>query len=241
LPSTTETPDAELDVIDGGFGTVPALGLEHLGYRFGAHRKWKLKDTPVTCRDGVLLASPRYFEIFAGFPLRKNDVAHPDPQRRFVRLRLPRRKRGKTFQPMDSFGSPLGYGSRILPQFQSERGDAVKGLLQASDPIPQRAEIFIVKRQSTNVFIKLDGMPQANFRLFHAARDARVAGKVESDQGDFGMYRLRPQQNGFGLLDALYPSDRIGEIDPPGLVFRLNLHKVAGNRPGLCQSVFKEA
>jgi hypothetical protein len=75
-------------------------------------------------------------------------------------------------------------------------------------------------------------MPQANFRLFHAARDARVAGKAESDHGNFGMYRLRPQQNGFRLPYTLYPSDRIGESDLPGVVFRLNLHKVAGNRCG---------
>jgi hypothetical protein len=29
----TKTPDAELDVIDGGFGTIPALGLQ--GFRYG--------------------------------------------------------------------------------------------------------------------------------------------------------------------------------------------------------------
>jgi hypothetical protein len=29
--------------------------------------------------------------------------------------------------------------------------------------------------------------------------DARVAGKVENDRGDLGMYRLRPEQNGFPL------------------------------------------
>ena len=31
-----------------------------------------------------------------------------------------------------------------------------------------------------NALIKRDGMPQANFRLFHASRDARVAGQVGS-------------------------------------------------------------
>ena len=60
-------------------------------------------------------------------------------------------------------------------------------LLQSADPIPQRPEIFIVECQSPNVLIKLDGMPQANFRLFRAARDARVAGKVECDHRNFGM------------------------------------------------------
>jgi len=32
LALPTETPNAELDVIDGGFGTVPTLGLERRGY-----------------------------------------------------------------------------------------------------------------------------------------------------------------------------------------------------------------
>ena len=69
---------------------------------------------------------------------------------------------------------------------------AFGGLLQASDPIPQGLQIFIVERQSANVFIKFDGVSKALFRLFHAARDARVAGEVERDHGNLGMYRLRP-------------------------------------------------
>jgi hypothetical protein len=32
--------------------------------------------------------------------------------------------------------------------------------------------------------------------------DARIAGKVESDHGDLGMYRLRPEQNGFRYLNT---------------------------------------
>ena len=40
------------------------------------------------------------------------------------------------------------------------------------------------------------------FRLFHAARNARITGKVESDHGNLGMYGLRPEQNGFRLLNA---------------------------------------
>jgi hypothetical protein len=43
------------------------------------------------------------------------------------------------------------------------------------------------------------------------------------------MYRFRPEQNGFRLLDAFGASNRIGESDPPTCVFRLNLHKMAGN------------
>ena len=64
-----------------------------------------------------------------------------------------------------------------------------------------------------------------------SARDARVAGKVEGDHGNLGMYRLRSQQNGFRLLNTLDPPKRIGETDPPALVFRLNLYKVAKELP----------
>ena len=60
---------------------------------------------------------------------------------------------------------------------------------------------------------------KALFRVLHAAGDARVAGKVESDHGNLGMYRLCPEQNGFRLLNAFGASKRIGETDPPGLRF----------------------
>jgi hypothetical protein len=73
----------------------------------------------------------------------------------------------------------FGYGSRILAQFQCERRDAVGGLLRASDPIPNGSQIFIVERQSANVLIKLDRIPQALLGVLHATGGARVAGKVE--------------------------------------------------------------
>jgi hypothetical protein len=74
---------------------------------------------------------------------------------------------------------------------QSDANMAAK-LLQSADPIPQRPEIFIVNRQSPNVLIKLNGMPQASFCLLHAARDARVAGKIESDQWQLWDVSLAP-------------------------------------------------
>jgi hypothetical protein len=58
--------------------------------------------------------------------------------------------------------------------------------MQVSNPIPQRAQILIVERQFANVIIKLDRMPQVSFRIFHPARDACVAGKVECDNGNLG-------------------------------------------------------
>ena len=59
----TETSDSKLEVIDGGFGTIPPLGLEHLGYLSGTHRKWKLNDSLVSRSDAVLLASPAKLRI----------------------------------------------------------------------------------------------------------------------------------------------------------------------------------
>jgi hypothetical protein len=81
MASFTEPPDAKLDVIDGGFWTVPALGLQDLGHGVGAHREWKLEDTPVTCSDTVLLAPQRPYHILAALFPGKNDVPHPGPQR----------------------------------------------------------------------------------------------------------------------------------------------------------------
>jgi hypothetical protein len=63
----TKTPDAELDVIDGGFRTKPALGLKELGYLSVAHRGWKLKHAPIACLDTILLESPGFCDIHAGF------------------------------------------------------------------------------------------------------------------------------------------------------------------------------
>jgi len=54
-------------------------------------------------------------------------------------------------------------------------------LLQIGDPIPQGLQIFIVDGQFPNALIKLDGMPQANFRILEAACDTRVAGQFERD------------------------------------------------------------
>lgn len=55
-------------------------------------------------------------------------------------------------------------------------------------------------------------MPQSNLRLLNAARDARVAGKLEGDHGNLGMYGLRPQQMASVLLETLNAPDRIGEF-----------------------------
>jgi hypothetical protein len=105
-------------------------------------------------------------------------------------------------------------------------------LFQTADPVPQGLQIFIFERQSTNVFVKLDGASQLFFRLLHATANTCVAGEVERDHGNFGMYRLRSEQNGFRLLYTLDPPNRIGETDPPACGFRINLYQMAGNRCG---------
>ena len=79
--------------------------------------------------------------------------------------------------------------------------------MQVSNPIPQGSQILIIERQLPNVLIKFDGIPQPFLCLHHAPRDARVAGKVESDYGNLGMYRLRSQQSGFRFLYTLGPPD----------------------------------
>jgi hypothetical protein len=74
---------------------------------------------------------------------------------------------------------------------------------QSADPIPQGSKVFVVERHKPNVFIKIDGLPQPDFRLFHAPGDARVAGEVESDRGILWMQRPRFEKDGLRLLDIL--------------------------------------
>jgi hypothetical protein len=44
--------------------------------------------------------------------------------------------------------------------------------------IPQGLQIVVIKGQSAKVFIEIDRASEALFRLFHAARDARITGKL---------------------------------------------------------------
>ena len=91
-------------------------------------------------------------------------------------------------------------------------GTATGEATRNRDPIPQGLQIVIVDRQFPNLLIKLNGMPQANFRLLNAASDARVARRIECDHGNLGMYGLRPQQMASVLLETLNAPDRIGEF-----------------------------
>jgi hypothetical protein len=94
----------------------------------------ELKDTPVTCSDTVLLASPRLCEIVAAFFSGKNDVPHPD-RTLLVPPGLPPRKLGKGFnqwirsaQPATSAGFSLDFNSSVpledysKPAIQSHKG-----------------------------------------------------------------------------------------------------------------------
>jgi hypothetical protein len=104
--------------------------------------------------------------------------------------------------------------------------DAVGGLLQASDPIPQGLQILIIERELPNVFVEFDGFPEPVPCLRYPAAHAGVAGKVESDSGILGMNRLRPQQNGFRYLKAIGASRRIGQIDPPTCGSGINIARI---------------
>ena len=74
-------------------------------------------------------------------------------------------------------------------------GECYFELLQSADPIPQGSKVFVVERHKPNVFIKIDGLPQPNFRLFRTSGDARVAGEVESDYGTLGMQITRLEKD----------------------------------------------
>jgi hypothetical protein len=79
------------------FGPHQPLGLQELCYCIGAHRKWKLKDTPVTCSDTILFASPGLCEIVATRLSRENDLPLSTCAKLLAHLGLPRRKRRKRF------------------------------------------------------------------------------------------------------------------------------------------------
>ena len=77
---STETPDAEFDVINGGFWTIPTLGLQELRYGLRDSSKVEIQGYAGHVQRHVLLASPRLCEIVAAFFSGKNDVPLPDPQ-----------------------------------------------------------------------------------------------------------------------------------------------------------------
>ena len=51
-----------------------------------------------------------------------------------------------------------------------------------TDPIPKGPKVFVIERQPHNFLVKIDGMPQAYFRLLNAAHHTRVTCEIESDQ-----------------------------------------------------------
>jgi hypothetical protein len=101
-----------------------------------------------------------------------------------------------------------------------------------TDPIPQRAKVFVIEGQAPNVFIKIDGVLQSCFRLLHVARDTRVAGEVKSNQGTLGMQRSRFKKNCFRSPDILGTPYCIGEIDPRGRIFGICFHEMSGDSGG---------
>ena len=110
---------------------------------------------------------------------------------------------------------------------------AISGLLlQSADPIPQWSKIFVVERRQPNVFIKIDGMPQPNFRFLHAPRGTSVARDVESDRGILWMQRTRFKKHARRLHDILRASNFICQLDPRAWIFRVHFHKMSGDRGG---------
>ena len=127
----------DFDVIDGGFRTKPALGLKELGYLSVAHRGWKLKHAPIPCLDTILLESPGFCDIHAGFFLGTNDVAHPDPQRCLFVWACRLVTAGKGFNNGFFRATHLRlFSAGFSIDFNASERAAVEGLRQASDPIP---------------------------------------------------------------------------------------------------------
>ena len=81
------------------------------------------------------------------------------------------------------------HGDRLVPSAISWR------LLQPSNPIPQRSEIFIAERQCPNILIKLDRIAKALLGVLHATGDTGVAGEIESNQGTLGVQLTRFEKN----------------------------------------------
>jgi len=80
MDSGAETSDAVFDVVGGGFWTIPAFGLQDLGYGSRARRGRKLKDTAISCLDTILLASPSLCDIPAAFFLERTMFRMQTPQ-----------------------------------------------------------------------------------------------------------------------------------------------------------------
>jgi hypothetical protein len=64
------------------------------------------------------------------------------------------------------------------------------------------------------------------------ARDTRVAGEIESNQGTLGIQRSRFEKYRLCCLDILGAPDCIGEVDPRGGISGICVHKTARDRGG---------
>jgi hypothetical protein len=123
----TETPDAELNVIDRGFAPYQPSALSIFATSLGpiesgkARIRWSRAATPSFSLLRDLERSLR------GSPLTNNDVAHSDSQCCLFLWACCGNKRGKRFQQwIFSRGSPSAISSGILPRFECERGDIIR-------------------------------------------------------------------------------------------------------------------
>jgi hypothetical protein len=67
-------------------------------------------------------------------------------------------------------------------------------------------------RANAEISIKIDRIPEAFFGLFHAARNARITGKVENDHGNFEINGLRRSRMASAFSTLSFKP--LGETDP---------------------------
>ncbi len=106
----------------------------------------------------------------------------------------------------------------------------VESLFQPTDPIPQGPKIFNVERQSPNILIEINGMPQSNLCHLSAAGDARIAGKVEHD---YNIPRPNGPLKGIRTMVAPAPVDnlrcRVLRYDAESISTGFKNHAAIGN------------
>ena len=87
---------------------------------------------------------------------------------------------------------------------------------------PTGAEGLRRRAPQPNVFIKIDGLPQPDLRLFHAPGDARVAGQSRQRSGARWNRGTQHEGYGIGILPFSIVSNWLGsmidEVDVPSYV-----------------------
>jgi hypothetical protein len=156
-------------------------------------------------RAAILLAPPRLCEIVAAFFSGKNDVPHPHAQRCLFLGACLRISAGKGFNSGFFCATHL----RLLSAGYSLDFNASEGMLLGDYFMPaiQSHNSFRSSSSIASFRMQIDRVPQASFRLLHAAGDASIAGEVERDHGTSGCIACARNRMAFAFSR---PSVRLG-------------------------------